>query len=146
MEWGVADEVFGMVLADESRHVDIYIRLLDHLDGYIGEFPETTILWRCACAEDAAARGIADGVLDAGATRILIDNADEYILRKFQGLNERTCLNQKPIIKKGQRVGLFYASANHDTEVFTDPERFDVIVASFNDSALAAFRRAASSR
>ncbi len=36
--------------------------------------------------------------------RILIDNADEYILRKFQGLNERTCLNQKPIIKKGQRV------------------------------------------
>ncbi|HEX8524911.1 MAG TPA: DNA-directed RNA polymerase subunit beta [Tepidisphaeraceae bacterium] len=36
--------------------------------------------------------------------RILIDNADEYILRKFHGLNERTCLNQKPIIKKGQRV------------------------------------------
>src|SRR5437016_10722809 len=41
---------------DESRHVEIYIRLLEHLDGYIGEFPETTILWRCACAEDAAAR------------------------------------------------------------------------------------------
>ena len=36
--------------------------------------------------------------------RILIDNADEYELRKFQGLNERTCLNQKPIVKKGQRV------------------------------------------
>jgi DNA-directed RNA polymerase subunit beta len=36
--------------------------------------------------------------------RILIDNADEYILRKFVGLNERTCLNQKPIVKKGQRV------------------------------------------
>src|SRR5437667_5807111 len=41
---------------DESRHVEIYIRLLEHLGGYIGEFPETTILWRCACAEDAAAR------------------------------------------------------------------------------------------
>jgi DNA-directed RNA polymerase subunit beta len=38
------------------------------------------------------------------ALRILVDNADEYILRKFVGLNERTCLNQKPIIKKGQRV------------------------------------------
>ncbi|HLL88327.1 MAG TPA: DNA-directed RNA polymerase subunit beta, partial [Tepidisphaeraceae bacterium] len=38
------------------------------------------------------------------AMRILIDNADEYVLRKFHGLNERTCLNQKPIIKKGQRV------------------------------------------
>src|SRR2546430_555234 len=36
--------------------------------------------------------------------RILIDNADEYILRKFVGLNERTCLNQKPIVKKGQPV------------------------------------------
>jgi uncharacterized ferritin-like protein (DUF455 family) len=41
---------------DESRHVEIYMRLLDHLGGYVGEFPETTILWRCACAEDAAAR------------------------------------------------------------------------------------------
>ncbi|HWB54606.1 MAG TPA: DNA-directed RNA polymerase subunit beta, partial [Tepidisphaeraceae bacterium] len=38
------------------------------------------------------------------AKRILIDNADEYDLRKFVGLNERTCLNQKPIVKKGQRV------------------------------------------
>jgi DNA-directed RNA polymerase subunit beta len=45
------------------------------------------------------------GVVTAvDATRILIDNADEYILRKFVGLNERTCLNQKPIVKKGQRV------------------------------------------
>jgi uncharacterized ferritin-like protein (DUF455 family) len=41
---------------DESRHVEVYLRLLEHLDGYAGEFPETTILWRCACAEDAAAR------------------------------------------------------------------------------------------
>jgi uncharacterized ferritin-like protein (DUF455 family) len=41
---------------DESRHVEIYLRLLEHLDGYVGEYPETTILWRCACAEDAAAR------------------------------------------------------------------------------------------
>src|SRR5438477_1392561 len=38
------------------------------------------------------------------SSRILIDNADEYILRKFVGLNERTCLNQKPIVKKGSRV------------------------------------------
>lgn len=28
----------------------------------------------------------------------------EYQLRKFVGLNERTCLNQKPIVKMGQRV------------------------------------------
>ena len=43
-------------------------------------------------------------VTSVDATRILIDNADEYSLRKFVGLNERTCLNQKPIVKKGQRV------------------------------------------
>ena len=34
----------------------------------------------------------------------IIDNADEYVLRKFVGLNERTCLNQKPIVKLGQKV------------------------------------------
>ena len=28
----------------------------------------------------------------------------QYPLRKFTGLNERTCLNQKPIVKMGQRV------------------------------------------
>ena len=39
------------------------------------------------------------------ATRIVIDNADEYELRKFVGLNERTCLNQKPIVKLGEKVG-----------------------------------------
>ncbi len=38
------------------------------------------------------------------ARRIVIDNADEYVLRKFVGLNERTCQNQKPIVKVGQKV------------------------------------------
>ncbi len=38
------------------------------------------------------------------AARIVIDDADEYMLRKFVGLNERTCLNQKPIVKPGEKV------------------------------------------
>jgi DNA-directed RNA polymerase subunit beta len=37
------------------------------------------------------------------ALRIRIDER-EYVLRKFTGLNEHTCLNQKPIVKLGQRV------------------------------------------
>ena len=41
---------------DASRHVEVYVRLIEYLGGYVGEFPETTLLWRCACAEDAAAR------------------------------------------------------------------------------------------
>jgi DNA-directed RNA polymerase subunit beta len=36
--------------------------------------------------------------------RIIIDDEDEYELRKFIGLNERTCLNQIPIVREGQRV------------------------------------------
>ena len=38
------------------------------------------------------------------ARRIVIDDTDEYVLRKFIGLNERTCLNQEPIVKPNQRV------------------------------------------
>ena len=30
------------------------------------------------------------------------------------------------LVKKGQRVGLFYASANFDDDVFDDPFRFDI--------------------
>jgi DNA-directed RNA polymerase subunit beta len=37
------------------------------------------------------------------AERIRVDER-EYVCRKFVGLNERTCLNQKPIVKIGQKV------------------------------------------
>ena len=30
-------------------------------------------------------------------------------------------------IRKGDRVGVFYAAANHDPEVFTDPDAFDIL-------------------
>ena len=43
-------------------------------------------------------------VTDVDARRIIIDGADEYVLRKFQGLNERTCMNQKPLVTVGQHV------------------------------------------
>jgi DNA-directed RNA polymerase subunit beta len=46
-----------------------------------------------------------DGVVTAvDASRIEIDNADEYELRKFVGLNEKTCQNQKPIVRLGDTV------------------------------------------
>jgi DNA-directed RNA polymerase subunit beta len=38
------------------------------------------------------------------AKRIVLDNSDEYELRKFGKLNERACLNQKPIVKEGEKV------------------------------------------
>ncbi len=45
----------------------------------------------------------AGAVTHVDAERIRIDER-EYVLRKFVGLNERTCLNQKPIVALGQRV------------------------------------------
>src|SRR5207245_8581719 len=42
-------------------------------------------------------------VTHVDAERIRIDER-EYVLRKFVGLNERTCLNQKPIVTLAQRV------------------------------------------
>ncbi|TLD40567.1 MAG: DNA-directed RNA polymerase beta subunit [Candidatus Jettenia ecosi] len=38
------------------------------------------------------------------ASEIIIDDRDVYKLRKFVGLNEGTCLNQKPIVVEGQKV------------------------------------------
>lgn len=41
---------------DEARHVQIFEKLLLHLGGEIGMFPESTFLFECACAEDPAMR------------------------------------------------------------------------------------------
>ncbi|MCK4850562.1 MAG: DNA-directed RNA polymerase subunit beta, partial [Phycisphaerae bacterium] len=38
------------------------------------------------------------------ADSIVMEDGDQYELRKFVGLNERTCLNQKPCVSEGQRV------------------------------------------
>jgi len=45
------------------------------------------------------------GVVTAvDSTDIVINHTDEYKLAKFVGLNERTCLNQKPIVALGEKV------------------------------------------
>ncbi len=41
---------------DETRHVQIYEKLLDHVGTKAGEFPESTFLFECACADDPALR------------------------------------------------------------------------------------------
>ncbi|MED5507719.1 MAG: DNA-directed RNA polymerase subunit beta, partial [Planctomycetota bacterium] len=40
----------------------------------------------------------------ADGERIIVNNSDEYELRNFVGLNERTCQNQKPIVRTGDKV------------------------------------------
>ena len=41
---------------DETRHVQIYEKLLEHVGGEPGMFPESTFLFECACADDPALR------------------------------------------------------------------------------------------
>lgn len=46
-----------------------------------------------------------EGVVTAvDSSKIVINHTDEYDLAKFEGLNERTCLNQKPIVKLGDEI------------------------------------------
>ena len=50
-------------------------------------------------------RADSSGVVTAvDATRIVINQTDEYKLFKYEGLNERTCLNQEPTVELGQKV------------------------------------------
>jgi DNA-directed RNA polymerase subunit beta len=48
--------------------------------------------------------GTSGTVTAVDANRIVVNGTDEYLLLKFQGLNERTCLDQKPIVQLGQKV------------------------------------------
>jgi uncharacterized ferritin-like protein (DUF455 family) len=41
---------------DETRHVEIYSALLDHVDGRIGEFNENLFLFEFGCSDDPAER------------------------------------------------------------------------------------------
>lgn len=41
---------------DEARHVQIFEKLLTHLEGHIGMFPESTFLFEAACSQDPAMR------------------------------------------------------------------------------------------
>ncbi len=41
---------------DESRHVQIFEKLMDHVGTEAGDYPESTFLFECACSEDPALR------------------------------------------------------------------------------------------
>ncbi len=66
---------------DEARHVQIYEKLLAHVGGEPGMFPESTFLFECACADDPALRvaGVNRGLegLACDVFRDMIRYADE---------------------------------------------------------------------
>ncbi|MGH8013540.1 MAG: DUF455 family protein [Candidatus Binataceae bacterium] len=74
---------------DESRHTEIFMKLLEYMGAQPGDYPETEILWRCTQADDPAARvaginrgleGLACDVFDQ-LIRIAQKNGDEVIER-----------------------------------------------------------------
>src|SRR6202035_3455529 len=68
---------------DESRHAEIYMRLLEYVGSYLGEFPESEILWSCTQVDDPACRV-------AGINR---------------GLEGLACDVFEQIIRMGQKMG-----------------------------------------
>ncbi|MGO9455166.1 MAG: DUF455 family protein [Candidatus Binataceae bacterium] len=76
---------------DESRHAEIFERLVEYMGAHAGDYVETEILWRCTQAEDPAARvaginrgleGLACDVFDQ-LIRIAQRNGDEVIERSI---------------------------------------------------------------
>lgn len=76
---------------DESRHAEIFQRLVEYMGARPGDYVETEILWRCTQAEDPAARvaginrgleGLACDVFDQ-LIRIAQRNGDEVIERSI---------------------------------------------------------------
>ena len=41
---------------DEARHVQVYEKLIEHVGGKVGEFPESTFLFDVSCADDPVLR------------------------------------------------------------------------------------------
>lgn len=66
---------------DETRHVQIYEKLMDHVGVKAGDYPESTFLFECACSDDPAMRvaGVNRGLegLACDVFRDLIRYADE---------------------------------------------------------------------
>ncbi|HEY1068337.1 MAG TPA: DNA-directed RNA polymerase subunit beta, partial [Pirellulales bacterium] len=67
---------------------------------------EKDVAWNSGLIVKAARPGKVVYV-DANKIEILVDELEQkdvYVLRKFVGLNERTCQNQKPLVSLGQKV------------------------------------------
>jgi uncharacterized ferritin-like protein (DUF455 family) len=74
---------------DESRHTEIFERLLEYMDARPGDYIETDLLWRCTLTDDPAARvaginrgleGLACDVFEH-LIRIAQRNGDEIVER-----------------------------------------------------------------
>ncbi len=77
------------------------VPLLNTEAPLVGTGMESAVAQNSSMVVKARSSGVVTAV---DGSRIVIDNTDEYELAKFTGLNERTCLNQKPLVKLGEKV------------------------------------------
>ena len=82
--------------AEVAKHSGMVVR--SERDGYVNYVDAERILIGPEKPKDAP-----EEMKQLEAVRAL-PSVQEHVLRKFVGLNERTCLNQRPIIHMGQRV------------------------------------------
>jgi cholest-4-en-3-one 26-monooxygenase len=145
-----AAEILGyaMALADERRRNpqdDIITKLITaDVDGHGAltddEFGFFVILLAVA-GNETTRNAITHGM------KAFFDNPDQWELYKRERprsavdeiirwatpvtVFQRTALNDVEVggqaVEKGQRVGIFYASGNHDEDVFENPDRFDIM-------------------
>ena len=81
----------------------------------VGTGMESIVAQECGCVVTAIRAGVIENV---SASRIVVrveegesqdgefeeTNVDIYTLKKFQRSNQNTCINQKPLVRKGERV------------------------------------------
>ena len=77
------------------------VPLLNTKAPLVGTGMENAVAQNSSMVVKARSSGVVTAV---DGNRIVIDNTDEHELAKFTGLNERTCLNQKPLVGLGGRV------------------------------------------
>jgi DNA-directed RNA polymerase subunit beta len=82
--------------AEVAKHSGMVVR--SERDGYVNYVDAERIV-----VGPEKPKEMADEIKRLEAVRAL-PMVQEHVLRKFVGLNERTCLNQRPIVHMGQRV------------------------------------------
>ncbi|MHC5059985.1 MAG: DNA-directed RNA polymerase subunit beta [Planctomycetota bacterium] len=77
------------------------VPLLNTEAPLVGTGMESAVAQNSSMVLRAGSNGVVTAV---DGSRIVLDNTDDYELAKYEGLNERTCLNQKPLVKLGEKV------------------------------------------
>jgi len=77
------------------------VPLLNTANPLVGTGMESSVAQYSSMVVRSGEAGV---VTEVDSSKIVINDTSEHKLEKFVGLNERTCLNQQPIVKLGEKV------------------------------------------